>query len=78
MDDDQAIVLASCLGVFANDRFEVIAVIGGNGPAMRLCDLEDIGIAEPPQRLLVSNGDDVITPSAQTLGHLAADLLVEE
>ena len=46
MDDHQTVVLAMCLGVFADDRFEVGPVVGDDGTVLPLSDLEEVGVAE--------------------------------
>jgi hypothetical protein len=49
VDDHQTTVLAIRLRVFADDRFEIDAVISDQDSALVLSHLEEVGIAQSPE-----------------------------
>jgi hypothetical protein len=76
--DHEAVVLATERGVFADDGFEIAAIVGGDRPALRLCDLEDLGVRSTAPVRVSGNGDRVVTHRLEPISDLAADLLVEQ
>lgn len=76
MDDDETVMLAIHLGVVADDRFEVDAVVGEQGSALLLGHLEEIGVAQTSEAWVVRG--DVMAAVSEPFRDLAADLLVEE
>jgi hypothetical protein len=78
VDYDEAVMLAIHLGVFADDRFEVDAVVGDQGSALLLSYFEEVGVAQPPKAWVIRGGGDVMAAVSESFRDLAADLLVEE
>src|SRR5215203_162976 len=78
VDDDETAMLTTHLGVFADDRFEVDAVVGDQGSALLLSYFEKVGIAQPPEAWVLRGGSDVVAAVSESIRDLAADLLVEE
>ena len=78
MDDDETVVLAIHLRVFADDRFEVDAVVGDQGSALLLSHFEEVEVAQPSKAWVIRGGSDVVATVSESLRDLAADLLVEE
>lgn len=66
------------LGVFADDRFEVDAVVGDQGSALLLGNLEEVRIAQTSEAWVICDGRDVVAAISESFRDLAADLLVEE
>lgn len=71
-------MLAIHLGVFADDRFEVDAVVSDQGSALLLGNLEEVGVAQTSQARIVRGGGNVVASLSESFRDLAADLLVEE
>jgi hypothetical protein len=76
MDDDETMMLTIYLGVFADDRFEVDAVVGDQGSALLLGYPEEVRVAQAPEAWVVRGGSDVVAAVLEPFRDLAADLLV--
>jgi hypothetical protein len=69
-------MLAIHLRVFADDWFEVYAVVGNQNSALVLGHLEEVRVAQAPEAWVVRGGDDVVASVSESFRNLAADLLV--
>ena len=78
VDDDKTVMLTIHLRVFADDRFDVDAVVGDQGSALLLGHLEEVGGAQTSEAWVVGGGGDVMAAVSEPFRDLAADLLVEE
>lgn len=78
MDDDEPVMRAIHLGVFADDRFEVDAVVGDQGSTLLLGYLEEVRVSQAPEAWFVRGGNDIVAAISEPFRDLAADLLVEQ
>jgi len=78
VDDHETMMLAIHLRVFADDRFEVDAVVGDQSAALFLGHLEEVGVAQTAEAWVVGGGGDLMAAVSESFRDLAADLLVEE
>ena len=78
MDNHETVMLAIHLGVFADDRFEVDAVVGDQGSALLLGHLEEVWVSQAPEAWFIRGGNDIVAAISESFRDLAADLLVKE
>jgi hypothetical protein len=78
MDEHQAVMLPTGLGVLPSYGFEVDPVVGEHDPSLLLGYFEEVGIGQAAQARIVRGGDHVVAALAKTRRDLPADLLVEK